>query len=106
VRPLDYETPLKEGPRAWPFYLAFFVAYLPGLVILNITDDILHLHWTGHHNDGTVMFLSLFLSPLFAGAAALIKAIWKRYDTIGFAVVFAIVAPLLVYLLWVAIDVF
>jgi len=105
VQQLDYQTPVKERQRSWPFYLAFFVAYLPGLVILNTTDDILHMRATGNHNDGGVMFLSLYLSPLFAGAAAMIKAIWKRYETVGFAVVFAIVAPLLVYLLWVAIDI-
>jgi hypothetical protein len=75
---------------------------MPGIIILNITDDIFHTRRTGFPNDGGIMFLSLFASPLFAGGAAMIKAVWKRYDSLWFAAAFAILAPLLFYLLWVA----
>ena len=86
--------------RAWRFWLAFWLAYLPGILILDIIDDVLHMRLTGNHNDGEIIFLSFYLSPLFAAAAALIKAVWKRYDSIGFAVAFAILAPLFAYLSW------
>jgi hypothetical protein len=39
----------------------------------------------------------------FVALAALIKTFWKRYEGIGFAILFAIFAPLLTYLLWVVV---
>ena len=105
MQPLDYETPRKNERRP-PFWWPFALAYLPGVLVLNGTDDMLHRRLTGHPNDGTVIILSLFVSPLFAGGAALIRTICKRYNTTGLAVAFAIFAPLLIYLVWVAADVF
>jgi hypothetical protein len=101
VLPIDYEAPATQKRRSWPFWLAFAVAYLPGLMILDITDDVLHMRMTGNHNDGDIVILSLFASPFFAGIAAIMKAIWKRFDSLLFAVAFAILGPLLAYVLWV-----
>lgn len=101
MQPIDYETPRCTKRSAWPFWLAFFAAYLPGLLILNFADDAIQMRVWRSHNDGGIMFLSLFLSPLFAAASAIIKNVWRRYDSIWFAVTFAVFAPLLVYLLWV-----
>jgi hypothetical protein len=99
VRPLDYETPEPRKPQSGALWGAFLGAYLPGLLLLDIVDDILHRRISGHPNDGNIMIVSLVFSPAFAGIAAVIKNIWKRYESVGFAVAFAILAPLVVYLL-------
>lgn len=101
MQPLNYESPRpsKSNPLFW---LLFAASYLPGLFILNATDDVTHRALTGHNGgDGGVMFLGLYLSPLFAGLAALIRRKWKRYDSPLFAILFPIFAPLLAYFLWV-----
>jgi hypothetical protein len=101
VQPLDYETPQKNTIRASTFWIALVPAYLLGIGILNELDDVLHRLLTGHHNDGAVMAISFYASPPFAAAAWLIKNTWRRFNTIAFAAVFAILAPILAYLLWI-----
>jgi hypothetical protein len=96
------DEPVKH-PR-WPFWLAFTLAYLFGLAVLDVMDDAFQQRLAGVHNDGAIVFLSLAASPLIAAAAGLLKRIWKRYNGISFAVWFAILTPLLIYLLWLAHD--
>jgi len=95
---LDYETPKKRKPRSWSFWVAFWLAYMPGTVVLHITDDFIQRRSGGGFSDGGIIIVSLFLSPMFAGAAAVIRAIWKRYDSVGFAISFAIFAPVITFL--------
>jgi hypothetical protein len=107
MQALDYEIPRKHKRRPpRTFWLVFAIAYMIGIPILDEVNDAIHMRLTGHHNDGGIMFLSVFVCPLFAGAAALIKGIWKRYESIGFAAAFPVLAPILVYLLWVSAEVY
>jgi len=99
MQTLEYAISRKKKPRQPAFWLAFAFAYLVGLVVLDITDDRFHERLTGFHNDGGIAFVSMFLSPVFVGTAAAMKAVWTRLNSIEFAVSFAIFAPLLVYLL-------
>ena len=104
MQPLDYEVPSKRKKSALPFWIVFGATYLPGLLVLNTVDDLLHRRWTGGHNDGGVMCISLGLAPVFAVTAALIKRRWKRYDSVLFAATFSVCGPLLTYLLFVSIG--
>ena len=99
--PLNYETPEKPKKRSWSFWLALASAYLPGILVLDILDDIFHTRMTGHHNDGGIVCVSCFAFPFFAGVAAIMRAISARFESVFFAVAFAIFAPVLAYLLWV-----
>lgn len=104
VRAIDYETPPVRKQRSWPFWVVFWLLYLPGLLVLNIVDDALHRHLTGHANDGGIMVLSVFCSPLIAGFTGVVKQLFPRYRTLSFAAASAVLAPLLLYLTWVSID--
>ena len=99
VEPPDYETPKQSEPRPTVFWFSFATAYFFGILLLNGLDDFLHRRATGHPNDGGVMVLSIFAAPVFAGVAALLRGVWKRYESASFAVIFAIFAPLVVYLI-------
>lgn len=102
VQPIEYETPWPAKQRQWPFWVAFWLAYLPGLLVLNTVDYVLHLHLTGHPNDGDIMFLSLYCSPIIAAIAAVARRLSRRCRSAAFAAVFAVVAPLLLYFVgWV-----
>jgi len=104
IRTVDYETPPVRKQRSWPFWVVFWVSYFPGLLILNTIDDIFHRHLTGHPNDGGIMLLSLFCSPLVAAAAGVVKQFFPRYRTLPFAAAFAILAPLILYLVWISVG--
>jgi hypothetical protein len=98
---LDYETPQKPQHKRSPFWLAFFGAYyFPGVILLAIADDMLHRRLGRGGSDGGIECISLFFSPLFAGAVAAIKNVFRRYDTIRFAIAFGAFAPLIAFLVF------
>jgi len=102
--PIDYEAAQPRAPKAWRFWLAFVIAYLPGILILNILDDVLHKRFTGNHGDGGVMALSLMAFPVIAIMAGIVTSLLPNQRTVGFAIAFAIATPVILYLLWVLIS--
>jgi hypothetical protein len=107
MQPLDYETSGTEKPRRidWLFWVVFASSYLLGLLLLDVADDLIQMRITGHHNDGGIVGVSLFVSPAFAALAKLIKSFWKRCEGVGFAILFSIFAPLLTYLFSVELSI-
>lgn len=104
MRPLDYASPRPRSRRPWVFWIVFFAAYLPGLMLLGFADDVNHRRMTGHPGDGTVVVLGLYACPVFACAVGVIQALLRRCATPWFAAAFAVLAPLITYSIWVAVD--
>lgn len=103
ARLIESGTQKKLEKRAGAFWLVFVAAYLPGLFVLNYVDETLHLWLSRFHSDGLILTIAVYLSPLFALAAAHVKNSGKSYDSLGFALLFGIFAPVLTYLIFLAI---
>ena len=106
VDPNIHDTSQKHKPRPSEFWLAFAAAYVPGLLCACCVADVFLWRRTGGERggDGNLLVAGLIFSPLFVVVAALIKKIFRRYNSIGFAIAFAMLAPTLGFLLLTAVE--
>jgi len=63
----------RAGGGAVIFWVFFFAGAIVGVAIANTVDDMLTLHFRGHHTDGGAAILSLCGVPLGAAAAILAR---------------------------------
>ena len=99
----EYGKPQQN--RSDRFLIAFYLAYPFGMVVLEITCDVF-AEMAGSYSGGSAVVLSLVACPFLALTASVIRRVRKRYDTVEFAVAFAIFAPLLCYLVWGTVTVY
>jgi hypothetical protein len=99
MQTLDYESPSKKKRTSWLFWPAFVSAYYLGIMCVGMVDDAIHIRQTGYPGDGGVAVLGMMAFPFFLGMGIVIKRIWNRCNSLLFALVFPVAAPLLAYLL-------
>ena len=107
MQTLDYKSPDNKRPTVWLFWPAFVAAYWVGLIFVGIMDDVRDYPASRVAGNPGISIFGTLAFPFFVVIAIVIKVIWKRCNSLPFAIIFAVLAPILTYsTLWLIAKIF